>query len=211
MIRRKVAERIQARRRAASGGRQGSSSLPSSPDAVFSTASSVSAGGKPKSSGRTDSVEAGFLLVDGKDNQSDSGDDLEDQEALRQAVAADDEISGIDVPGMLDDYEGLSDTEEEEEEEGEMEDDDVPPRSKLSPTIEGRRRAGALSVSSSGGGGGRGSIDEKEEAVSSSKTAPKKPWQMSSDKEIYEQQLVLMQEQLTGAMIEKEEVKSKCL
>ena len=210
MIRRKVAERIQARRRAASGGRQGSSSLPSSPDAVFSTAGSVSAGGKPKSSGRTDSVEAGFLLVDDKDNQSDSGDDLEDQEALRQAVAADDEISGIDVPGMLDDYEGLSDTEEEEEEEGEMEDDDAPPRSKLSSTVEGRRRAGALSVSS-GGGGGRGSIDEKEEAVSSSKTAPKKPWQMSSDKEIYEQQLVLMQEQLTGAMIEKEELKSKCL
>lgn len=217
MIRRKVAERLQARRRGGSSGRQAASSLPSSsPDAVFSAiaADSDSTAGSARGNPRLDREASNdFLFVDDRDAQSDSGDDLEDHEALRQAVAGDeDEISGLDVVGEMGDRGELMETEEEEEREGEekkgMEregegevmEDEPPPRSKRSPSTGKRERASALSTGSGGGGG-------KGETVSSSKPALK-PWQMTSDKEIYEQQLVLMQEQLTNAMIEKEELRS---
>ena len=218
MIRRKVAERLQARRRGGSSGRQAASSLPSSsPDAVFSAiaADSDSTAGSARGNPRLDREASNdFLFVDDRDAQSDSGDDLEDHEALRQAVAGDeDEISGLDVVGEMGDRGELMETKEEEEREreegkgmeregeGEVMEDEPPPRSKRSPSTGKRERASALSTGGSGGGGGKG------ETMSSSKPALK-PWQMTSDKEIYEQQLALMQEQLTNAMIEKEELRS---
>ena len=136
-------------------------------------------------------------MVDDRDTHSDSADDVEDHEALRQAVAEDD-TSGLDLPGVLLD-------EEDVEDEDVLMAEDSPPRSKLSPS-QGRVRAGALSFSG-GGDDGSGSEGEPEESVSSSKPALK-PWQASSDKGIYEQQLMLMQEQLSSTMIEKEELKS---
>ena len=205
MIRRKVAERLQARRRAATGGssdgKQASSSLPSSstPDAVFSVT-------KPSARQNT---EEGFLFVDDRDAQSDSADDIEDHEALRQAVA--DDISGFEVPGALDgdDFES-----ENREEEPGSDSKDPPPRPKLPPQLSvsggGRVRAGAMSI----GNEAEGDVaNNEEETVNSKPTESKpalKPWQMMSDKEIYEQQLVLMQDQLTSTMIEKEELKSTC-
>ena len=204
MIRRKVAERFHARRRAAAGGNtsgeQVSSSLPSpsTPDAVFS-ATKPSAGTE-----RTNSIE-GFLFVDDRDAHSDSADDLEDHEALRQAVA--DDISGFEVSGALDGDE-LFDSELEKEEPGSVE--DPPPRPKPSPPLSGsggRVRTGAMSIDNEE----ETSVGNSEEgAVSSKSSKPAlKPWQMMSDKDIYEQQLGLMQDQLTSAMIEKEELKSR--
>ena len=222
MIRRKVAERLQARRRAATGGgsdgRQASSSLPSpsTPDAVFSAT---------KSSGTTarQNNEEGFLFVDDKDALSDSADDIEDHEALRQAVA--DDISGFDVPGALDD-DGVDDFESEncreEEEQSSVNTVTVsgkntpPPRPKppqLSASRGGRVRSGAMSIGNEEESGVVNS--EEGGTVNSKPTASKpalkpalKPWQQMSEKEVYEQQLGLMQEQLMSAMVEKEELKS---
>lgn len=194
MIRRKVAERLQARRRAGSGSVRASSLSDSTPDAAFSASSSTT--DKPRSTERTNSEE-GFLFVDDRDAHSDSADDIEDHEALWQAVPGDD-ISGIDEPGVLVEDESI-------EESGIVSAKDSPPRQKLSP-LEGRVRAGAMSFADNGSGGERG----LEESVTSSQSRKPavKPWQVTSDKDIYEQQLMLMQEQLTSAMIEKEELKS---
>ena len=191
MIRRKVAERLQARRRTASGGDR-ASSLPS-PDAVFSA--SVKETTPNKTTARTDSVE-GFLVVDDRDGQSDaSADELEDHEALRQAVG--DDLSGFEVAGVLD--------EAANDEEGELIEDPSAPRPKptLTPTQPaGRVRSGALSTDNDGG-----VEDGSLESATSSKPSVK-PWQMLTEKDVYEQQLEVMQEQLTAAMIEKEELRS---
>jgi hypothetical protein len=212
MIRRKVAERLQARRRAATGGSsdgsQVSSSLPSSStaDAVFSVT---------KQSGRVgrQNTEEGFLFVDDKDAHSDSADDIEDHEALRQAVA--DDISGFDVPGVLDDagddFVSVNQNRDEEHEEpgsGTTLSNDPPPRPKP-PDLSGRGRArsGAVSVDNEEE---PGQVVKNEEGVVKSKPSKPalKPWQQMSEKEVYEQQLGLMQEQLMSSMVEKEELKS---
>lgn len=204
MIRRKVAERLQARRRAATGGssdgRQASSSLPSpsTPDAVFSVT-------KPSDTERQNSE--GFLFVDDRDAQSDSADDIEDHEALRQAVA--DDISGLEVSGSLDGDDFESENREIELDSGSKE---PPPRPKLPPQLSGgRARSSAMSIDNEEE---VGVPNNEEETVNSKPTESKpalKPWQKMSDKEIYEQQLGLMQDQLTSAMIEKEELKSMCM
>ena len=199
MIRRKVAERLQARKRASSGSVRASDLHESTPDTVFS-ASVTATTGKPRLKERTSS-EGGFLFVDDRDAHSDSADDIEDHEAICQAVAGDD-ISGFDVPGVLLDDESV-------EESGTVSlEDSPPPRQKPVSPSDGRVRAGAMSFTSAGddGLGGKGGL---EESVTSQSSKPAvKPWQMTSDKDIYEQQLMLMQEQLTTAMIEKEELKS---
>ena len=205
MIRRKVTERLQARRRAATGGssdgKQASSSLPSpaTPDAVFSVA-------KPSGTVRQNSEE-GFLFVDDRDAQSDSADDIEDHEALRQAV--EDDISGFEVPGTLDDGDEFeSENREEEPGSGSVLADDPPPRPKPPPSEGGRVRSGAMSI---GNEEEASVVNSEEGAVNSKPPVSKpalKPWQQMSDKEIYEQQLGLMQDQLMSAMVEKEELKS---
>ena len=201
MIRRKVAERLQARRRAASGGSSDGRQASSTPDAVFSSTKPTSGMATRKDS------EEGFLFVDDKDAQSDSADDMEDHEALRQAVA--DDISGFDVPGTLDDGDDFE-SENREEESGSAKAKDPPPRPKP-PQLSGggRVRSGAVSIGNEEEAGvvnsGEGAVDSKP--TESSKSALK-PWQQMTEKEVYEQQLGLMQEQLMSAMVEKEEMKS---
>ena len=191
MIRRKVVERLQARRRAGGGSVRASSLGDSTPDALFSASAAATTGGKPRSTERTNSEED-FLFVDDRDGHSDSADDVEDHEALWQAVPGDD-VSGIDEPGVLLEDESI------EESVGTALSEDSPPHQKLSP-LEGRVRAGAKLFADNVSGGDRGLEDSVKPSV--------KPWQVTSDKNIYEQQLMLMQEQLTSAMIEKEELKS---
>lgn len=209
MIRRKVAERLQARRRAATGGSsdgsQVSSSLPSSStaDAVFSVT-------KPSGTATRQTSEEGFLFVDDRDAHSDSADDIEDHEALRQAVA--DDISGFDVPGALDDvgddFESVN--REEEPGSGTTSVNDPPPRPKP-PELSGRGRvkSGAVSIDNEEEAG-QVVKSEEGEVVKSKPSKPPvlKPWQQMSEKEVYEQQLGLMQEQLMTSMVEKEELKS---
>ena len=206
MIRRKVAERLQARRRAGTGGSSDgsrvSSSVPSSStaDAVFSVT-------KPAAARQTS--DEGFLFVDDRDTHSDSADDIEDHEALRQAVA--DDISGFDVPGALDDIGGDDFESENREEERTSSANDPPPRPKP-PDLSGRGRArsGAVSVDNEEEAGQVVKSEEEEVVKSkpSSKPPTLKPWQQMSEKEVYEQQLGLMQEQLMTSMVEKEELKS---
>ena len=211
MIRRKVAERLQARRRAGTGGSSDgsrvSSSLPSSStaDAVFSVT-------KPSTSGTVvarQTSDEGFLFVDDRDTHSDRADDIEDHEALRQAVA--DDISGFDVPGALDDIGGDDFESENREEERTSSAKDPPPRPKP-PDLSGRGRArsGAVSVDNEEEAGQVVKSEEEETVKSkpSSKPPALKPWQQMSEKEVYEQQLGLMQEQLMTSMVEKEELKS---
>ena len=205
MIRRKVAERLQARRRAASGGSSDGRQASSTPDAVFSST-------KPSSgmAARKDSEES-FLFVDDKDAQSDSADDMEDHEALRQAVA--DDISGFDVPGVLDDGDDFESENREQEEPGSVslaKAKDPPPRPKP-PQLSGggRVRSGAMSI---GNEEEASIVNSEERAVDSKPTETSKPamkpWQQMTEKEVYEQQLGLMQDQLMSAMVEKEELKS---
>ena len=201
MIRRKVAERLQARRRASSGssasgsGRQISSSLPSSstPDATFSTS---------KASPRTVRQNTeGFLFVDDRDALSDSADDMEDHEALQQAVA--DDLSGFEISGALDG--------DEFDSQGESSSGSavLVDHSPLLSGARGRVRSGALSIGNEEEA--LGVVNGEEEKVNSKPSKPDalKPWKMTSDKEVYEQQLELMQEQLMTAMVEKEELKSE--
>ena len=73
----------------------------------------------------------------------------------------------------------------------------------------GRVRSGALSIGNEEEA--RGVLNSEEVMVNSKPSKPEtlKPWKMTSNKEIYEQQLGLMQEQLMTAMVEKEELKSE--
>ena len=215
MIRRKVAERLQARRRAGTGGSSDgsrvSSSLTSSStaDAVFSVT-------KPSTSGTAvarQTSDEGFLFVDDRDTHSDSADDIEDHEALRQAVA--DDISGFDVPGALDDIGGDDfESENREEERTSLANDPPPPPRPKPPDLSGRGRArsGAVSVDNEEEADQVVKCKEEEMVKSKPSTSSKppalKPWQQMSEKEVYEQQLGLMQEQLMTSMVEKEELKS---
>ena len=74
----------------------------------------------------------------------------------------------------------------------------------------GRARSGAVSVDNEEEAGQVVKSEEEEMVKSkpSSKPPALKPWQQMSEKEVYEQQLGLMQEQLMTSMVEKEELKS---
>ena len=145
-------------------------------------------------------------------------DELEDQEAICQTMEDGERGEEGEREGergeegerekevvSLQDPEGESGNETREEAGSEGMADGEEPCPALSLGLSMRERSGALLIvrrSKSREGGQQKSLQSKPSL---------KPWQMSSDKEIYEQQLVLMQEQLTTAMIEKEELRSMWL